>query len=90
MGILHLIRGPVEGIGLELARRQAETEEVTVVLIQEGVRMAAPADIPTLALAEDARAWGILTGPHVPNFPNFIDAPELVRLLETHERVFVW
>jgi sulfur transfer complex TusBCD TusB component (DsrH family) len=82
--VLHLIRDPDEQFGLDLVRHQAATDEVAVVLIQEGVRMAPPPDVPTFALADDLRARGDLAGPQL------IDAPELIRLLETHERVFVW
>jgi hypothetical protein len=84
VGALHLVRGPGEGVGLELARRQAERDEVIVVLIQDGVRLPAPAGLRTLALAEGAQDPPAVEG------PDPVDPRELVRLLETHERVYVW
>lgn len=84
MPILHLIRDPGEQVGLALARQQAEVDEVAVVLIQEGVRMTPPADLSTLALAEDVQARGLSVALRL------IDMPALVRLLEAHDRVWVW
>jgi sulfur transfer complex TusBCD TusB component (DsrH family) len=82
--VLHLIRDPDERFGLEMARRQAATDAVVVVLLQEGVRLAAPPAVPTVALSEDVRARAEPAGWQL------IDAPHLIRLLETHDRVFIW
>lgn len=84
MRVLHLIRDPDEQFGMEMARQQAATDEVAVVLIHEGVRMAAPSDLSPFALAEDVQARGDRAG------VRRIDMAEVVRLLEGHDRVFVW
>lgn len=77
MRVLHLVRDPGEPNGLEVARQQAETDTVAVILLQEAVRLPAPADVPTFALEEGVGAQRI-------------DVRELIRLIETHDRIFVW
>jgi hypothetical protein len=84
MRFLHLIRDPGEEFGLELARQQAGTEEVTVVLLREGGDVAAAPGVRTFALVEDVPPEGAHRGVQP------IDAAGLIRLVETHDRVFVW
>jgi hypothetical protein len=84
MGILHLVRDPTQGIAVDLARRQAEAEPVVLVLLQGAEWTPAPAGLPTVAFSEEP------PGPGAPAGPKRIDAQDLVRLLETHDRVFVW
>ena len=83
MGVLHLIRRPTDRLAFETAIRQGR--EATVLLIQDGVRAAAPEGVGAVyASADDVQARGVNT-----TCP-MVDAAKIGELIVGHERVLVW
>lgn len=85
MRLLHIIRDPHEGLGLELARHQAGGNAVSLLLVQDGV-LARPDGIPArvYALADDLEARGRLGAWEA------VDYDRAVRLIAEHDKVYVW
>jgi sulfur transfer complex TusBCD TusB component (DsrH family) len=83
MSVLHLIRRPTDRLAFDTAVRQGR--EATVLLIQDGVRAAAPEGLGAVyASADDVRARGVNTA-----YP-MVDAAKIGELIVGHERVLVW
>jgi len=83
MGVLHLIRRPNDRLAFETAGLQGRT--ATVLLIQDGVRAAAPEGVAAVyASADDVQARGVNTAYPV------VDAARIGELIVGHERVLVW
>ncbi len=85
MRILHVLRDPNDRLAVEVARQQGETNQIALLLIQDGV-LARP-DLPSAkvyALAHDLEASGV-TGAGEP-----LDYGDVVRLIVEHDKVIVW
>jgi len=83
MSVLHLIRRPTDRLAFETAVRQGR--EATVLLIQDGVRAAAPEGLGAVyASADDVQARGVKTA-----YP-MVNAAKIGELIVGHERVLVW
>ncbi|MBI5166845.1 MAG: hypothetical protein HY998_03755 [candidate division NC10 bacterium] len=84
MKILHIIRDPREQLALEVARYQADSREVSLLLIQDGVLADLMLDLPVYALTDDMEARGI-QGRYL-----LVSYPEVVRLIFEHDKVIIW
>ncbi len=84
MKVLHIIRDPREKLALEVARYQAGSKEVGLLLIQDGVLADLKLDLPVYALADDVEARGIQG-----RYPS-VDYSEMVGLITGHDQVIVW
>lgn len=83
MAVLHLIRRSTDRLAFETAVRQGRG--ATVLLIQDGVRAAAPEGLGAVyASAEDVQARGVKS-----TYP-LVETAKICELIIDHERVFVW
>jgi sulfur relay protein TusB/DsrH len=83
MGVLHLIRRSTDRLAFETAGRQGGA--ATVLLIQDGVRAAAPEGVGAVyAAADDVQARGVKS-----TYP-LVETAKICELIVGHERVFVW
>ncbi|HXZ25756.1 MAG TPA: hypothetical protein VEI24_06000 [Nitrospiria bacterium] len=83
MAVLHLIRRPDDRLAFETAGRQGH--EATVLLIQDGVRGAAPDGVGAVyAAVDDVQARGVTSA-----YP-MVETARICELIVGHDRVFVW
>ena len=83
MRTLHVIRRADDRLAFEAAGQSGG--EAAVLLIQDGVRAAAPAAITSVYVsADDVTARGVAT-----NYQQ-VTAVAMSELIVTHERVLVW
>lgn len=85
MRILHVLRDPNDRLAIEVARQEGETNQIALLLIQDGV-LARP-DLPSAkvyALTHDVEASGVTEAGEP------VDYGGMVRLIVENDKVIVW
>jgi len=85
MRILHIIRHPREEMGWQVAEAQAASQEVAVLLLQDGVLSRRETALPLYASAVDLEARGLPADRGKP-----LSDAEIVEVLAAHDRLVTW
>ena len=84
--VLHILKESPSEEALDLIRRQAlkNSEEQTILLIQDAVRLNPDVSVPMLVLEEDAKRRSVSTG------YERVDYEKMLDLILSHDAVMMW
>lgn len=84
MKILHIIRNVDEKTAIELAKFQSKSNDVAVLLIQDGVYIKLDKSFNTYACLKDVEARNISVD------YKLVDYSEIVKLIFEYDKAIVW
>ena len=84
--VLHILKESPSEEALDLIRRQAlkNSEEQTILLIQDAVRLNPDVSVPMLVLEEDAKRRSVSTD------YERVDYEKMLDLILSHDAVMMW
>lgn len=84
MKILHVIKDPHDQLAIETAKSHAATEDVSLLLVQDGVVGKMTLGVPVYACREDVESRGVTF------HGEKVTYPEMVDLITGHDKVISW
>jgi sulfur relay protein TusB/DsrH len=84
MKILHIIKNLNDNQAINILKVHAKSDEVSLLLIQDGVLSKFDVDVPVYVCKEDAEARGVNVDTKAVTYP------EMVELITSHDKVISW